>query len=338
MKINAVRSLIIISLVTLLIVAGTTMAWFTDDYTIPSAAEMVVGTLDFEITDASVITEGEGEPESGEEGGGDSQTLEWKAGERKKLSWTFENIGTKTAFFRARPEGIFAQYIEKYDAAWGEGFPFSVGRQGNWAMYFEYDVLEKTVRLVAGPEQVDVGTVRVWQEGGKLYVEIRTKDGWKMIGSHVHLAETADGFPTAGNGNGIQDPIPDKFDYKERHYLAESYTYEIDLSDFPSGIPPALIAVYTSLVGGTETVEGTINWSLPEGSPWKEGVDSKGKPDGWFYYCHPIRSGEKITLVVRGCLGDNAADGSCKVKLKAESVQTTHGAAKEIWPNWPGGQ
>ncbi|NLM92320.1 MAG: hypothetical protein GX168_05190, partial [Bacteroidales bacterium] len=82
----------------------------------------------------------------------------------------------------------------------------------------------------------------------------------------------------------------------------------------------------------------TINWSLPEGSPWKEGVDSKGKPDGWFYYCHPIRSGEKITLVVRGCLGEDAADGSCKVKLKAESVQTTHGAAKEIWPNWPGGQ
>jgi hypothetical protein len=78
----------------------------------------------------------------------------------------------------------------------------------------------------------------------------------------------------------------------------------------------------------------TITWSLPEGSPWKEGEP----PDGWFYYCHPVRSGEKITLVLRGCLDEDAADGSYEVKLKAESVQTTHGAAEEIWPNWPGEQ
>jgi hypothetical protein len=65
-------------------------------------------------------------------------------------------------------------------------------------------------------------------------------------------------------------------------------------------------------------------------------VDPEGNPDGWFYYCHPVRSGEKITLVLIGCLDDDAADGRYEVKLKAESVQTTHGAAEEIWPNWPG--
>jgi hypothetical protein len=333
MKINAVRSLIIISLVTLLIVAGTTMAWFTDDYTIPSAAEMVVGTLDFEITDACVI------PEDGEEGegGGDSQTIEWNAGECKELSWTFENTGTKTAFFRARPEGTFKQYTGKDDSAWGEGPPFNEGQQGNWAMYFEYDGLEKTVRLMAG-QNIDAGTVRVWQEGGKLYVEIQTKDGWKMIDSHVHLAENVDDFPIAGNGNGNgngnQNPIPGKFDYKKYHYLAESYTYEIDLPEFS----PALIAVHSCLVQGTETTEGTINWSLPDDSPWEEGVDSEGGFDGWYYYCQPVRSGEEITLVLRGCLDEDAADGSYEVKLKAESVQTSHGAAGEEWPGWPGGQ
>jgi hypothetical protein len=332
MKISAVRSLIVISLVTVLVVAGTTMAWFTDDYTIPSAAEMVVGTLEFEVTDASVITEGDGEPEGGEESESDNegQALTWMAGECKELSWTFKNTGTKTAFFRACPEDTFTGFPEKDETAWGEGPPFNEGRQGNWAMYFEYDGLEKTVRLLAG-QNIDAGTVRVWQENGKLYVELQTKDGWKMIDSHVHLADTVDGFPLAGNNN----PIPGHFDYKKYHYLAESYTHEIDLSDFPSGIPPGLIAVHSCLTKGSETtVEGTINWTLPEGSPWEEGEP----PDGWFYYIEPVRSGEEVTLVLRGCLDEESVDGTYTVRLKAESVQATHGAAREIWPNWPGEQ
>ena len=194
MKISAVRSLIVISLVAALVVAGTTMSWFTDEYNLPSAAEMVMGTLDFEITSPSVITEGDDE----------GQPLTWVAGKCKKLSWTFKNTGTKTAFFRARPDGTFTGYT-----------------------YTE-------------------GTVT--------------------------------------------DPY-DK-----------------------------------------------ITWSLPDGSPWQEGVDTEGKPDGWFYYCQPVKSGEEITLVLRGCLGGDATDGSYEVKLKAESVQTTHGAAAKEWPGWPGGQ
>ncbi|MGI6327368.1 MAG: hypothetical protein ACOX1I_00150 [Dethiobacteria bacterium] len=82
-------------------------------------------------------------------------------------------------------------------------------------------------------------------------------------------------------------------------------------------------------------MEGTINWTLPEGSPWEEGEP----PDGWFYYIEPVRSGEEVTLVLRGCLDEESADGSLRPSsLKAESVQATHGAAREIWPNWPGEQ
>ncbi|MGI6327370.1 MAG: hypothetical protein ACOX1I_00160 [Dethiobacteria bacterium] len=125
MKISAVRSLIVISLVTVLVVAGTTMAWFTDDYTIPSAAEMVVGTLEFEVTDASVITEGDGEPEGGEESESDNegQALTWMAGECKELSWTFKNTGTKTAFFRACPEGYLHRVYLKRMKPPGERVP-----------------------------------------------------------------------------------------------------------------------------------------------------------------------------------------------------------------------
>jgi hypothetical protein len=194
MKISAVRSLIVISLVAALVVAGTTMSWFTDEYNLPSAAEMVMGTLDFEITSPSVITEGDDE----------GQPLTWVAGKCKKLSWTFKNTGTKTAFFRARPDGTFTGYT-----------------------YTE-------------------GTVT--------------------------------------------DPY-DK-----------------------------------------------ITWSLPKGSLWKKGVDSKGKPDGWFYYCQPVKSEEEITLVLEGCLDEDAAEGSYEVKLKAESIQASHGAAAKEWDGWPGGQ
>lgn len=192
MKISAVRSLIVISLVAALVVAGTTMSWFTDEYNLPSAAEMVMGTLDFEITSPSVITEGDDE----------GQPLTWVAGKCKKLSWTFKNTGTKTAFFRARPDGTFTGYT-----------------------YTE-------------------GTVT--------------------------------------------DPY-DK-----------------------------------------------ITWSLPKGSLWKKGVDSKGKPDGWFYYCQPVKSEEEITLVLEGCLDEDAAEGSYEVKLKAESIQASNEAAVKEWSGWPG--
>ena len=107
MKISAVRSLIVISLVAALVVAGTTMAWFTDKYVLPSAAEMVVGILDFEITGASVITDRVGEPGNVEEDEG--QTLTWVAGEYQELCWTFKNTGSTTAIFRARPEDQFTK-------------------------------------------------------------------------------------------------------------------------------------------------------------------------------------------------------------------------------------
>jgi hypothetical protein len=263
------------------------------------------------------------------------------AGECQELCWTFKNTGSKTAFFRARPEDKFKKYIGE-GFAWGEGTPFNEGQQGNWAMYFTHNPGSETVTSLIAGQHHNAGTVTVSGEGGKLYVKIQTKDGWKMIESHVHLAETVDDFPLNGNGNGNgkgngkgnqnpgpKNPSPGQFDYKEYHCLAESYTYEIDLPDFS----PALIAVHARLVQGTETTEteeGTINWTLPDDSPWKKGSD------GWYYYCRPVRSGEEITLVLRGCLSEEAEGGTCSVQLEAESVQASNEAAVKEWPGWPG--
>ena len=328
MRIRAVRSLIVISLVVVLVVAGTTMAWFTDKYTLPSAAEMVVGTLEFTIKDARVIDE------VGGEGGDEAQTLTWVAGECKELSWTFKNTGTKTAFFRARPEGIFTQYTYTGDeTAWGEGS--RIASKGNWGMYFTHNAGSVTeTRLLAGQHH-DAGKVRVWEEGGKLKVRYETNANWRLAETHLHVADNVNAFKNPGG-----QPAPGQFPYKSNHNLVGSYTYEI--APIPS-FDPMYIAAH-SVVVGSET-EGNvtddydkITWSLPDGSPWQEGVDPEGKPDGWFYYCQPVRNGEEITLVLRGCLDDDAVGGSYEVKLKAESVQTTHGAAAEEWLGWPGGQ
>ena len=321
MRIRAVRSLIVISLVVVLVVAGTTMAWFTDKYTLPSAAEMVVGTLEFTIKDARVIDE------VGGEGGDEAQTLTWVAGKCKELSWTFKNTGTKTAFFRARPEGIFTQYTYTGDeTAWGEGS--RIASKGNWGMYFTHNAGSVTeTRLLAGQHH-EAGKVRVWEEGGKLKVRYETNANWRLAETHLHVADDVKAFKNPGG-----QPAPGQFPYKGNHNLVESYTYEIaPIPDYN----PVYIAAHAELVKGEN--EGNviddydkITWSLPEDSLWM-GPDA----DGWFYYCRPVKSGEEITLVLRGCLDDDAVGGSYEVKLKAESVQASHGAAAAEWDGWPG--
>ncbi len=322
MKIKTVRSLIILSLVAVLVIAGTTTAWFTDEEKLPSAAGMVVGTLEFEITDARVI------PDDGDEGqdGGDSQSIEWKAGECKELAWTFRNTGTKTAFFRARVDCELTRIVPgEGETAWGDEFRFVDKEQGQWARYFIHNKGSTTQRMLLAGQHYDAGTVTVWEEAGKLHVRYDTNDGWYLTGTHFGVAENKDGLLKKDKTL----PSPGQLAYKNKHVLAQSFTRVVDLPDYN----PVYLAAHADVVrGGTEVVDDAqITWSLPEGSPWEEGEP----PDGWFYYCQPVRSGEEITLVLIGCLDEAAVGGSGEVKLIAESVQATHGASYAEWPNRP---
>lgn len=317
MKLKMVRSLLVLSLAIILVIGGTTMAWFTAQFELPSAAEMVVGTLAFEITDASVYSN-EGEKLEGE-------AIAWQAGECKEFNWTFKNTGSKTSFFRARVESILTRFTQS-ESAWGEGPRFN--EQGNWAMYFTHNtgsITEK--RLLAGQDH-DIGTVRVWEEEGKLHVCFATQDGWYMTETHLAVAETKEGLPANPGGN----LPPGQFPHKNCHDLVQSFTYVIDLP----GYSPVYLAAHAVVVRGTETAgDGQITWSLPAGSAWAEGQTPDGKPDGWFYYCRPVKSGEEITLVLNGCLSKEAEGGLCSAELQAEAVQASHGAADAKWPDRP---
>lgn len=317
MKLKMVRSLLALSLAIILVIGGTTMAWFTAEFNLPSAAEMVVGTLAFEITDASVYSIADGKLE-GEVG----ETIEWQAGKCKEFRWTFKNTGSKTSFFRARVDCELTRFTQR-ETAWGDGDRFVEKETGKWARYFTHDIGGGTTvtTLLAG-QYYDAGTVTVWEEADKLHVRYDTKGDWYLTETHLGIANSMNGLLEEDK----ELPSPGQFPYKNNHNLVQDFTYVLDLP----GYNPVYLAAHARVVKAAEIAAGDqINWSLPAGSAWEVGSD------GWFYYCQPVKSGEEITLVLIGCLSADAEGGICNIELQAEAVQASHGAADTEWPYRP---
>ena len=79
--------------------------------------------------------------------------------------------------------------------------------------------------LFAG-QDIDVGTVSVWNDGDYLYVEyVVDAEYWCLTETHLHVAISPENIPQK-KGN----PIPGKFDYKSEHDCVTNYTYEIPLT------------------------------------------------------------------------------------------------------------
>jgi hypothetical protein len=91
----------------------------------------------------------------------------------------------------------------------------------------EEDPME--VDLLAG-QTMDVGDVKVWNDGDYLYVEYETS-GWCLTETHLHVAASLNGIPQTKKGN----PIPGQFEYSMEHKpCVRSYTYQIPLMWDPS--------------------------------------------------------------------------------------------------------
>jgi len=79
--------------------------------------------------------------------------------------------------------------------------------------------------LLAG-QDINVGTVKVWNDEDYLYAKYETIDGWEMTETHLAVATSLDGIPQA-KGN----PIPGKFPYSTIHDPAVTeLTYTIPLA------------------------------------------------------------------------------------------------------------
>ncbi len=97
-----------------------------------------------------------------------------------------------------------------------------------------YDALElsglavTSIPLLAG-QNIDVGTVSVWNDGDTLYVKYETTGGWEITETHLVVTDEWSEIPLNKRGN----PMVGHFPYSMEHDpWATEYTYTIDLGDW----------------------------------------------------------------------------------------------------------
>ncbi|MBA7582438.1 hypothetical protein ES708_24366 [subsurface metagenome] len=87
-------------------------------------------------------------------------------------------------------------------------------------------IVEETLTQLIAGQNIEVGTVSVWNDGSNLYVRYETIDDWKMTETHLAVADLLDKIPQTKKGN----PIPGKFEHSMEHDPSVTeYTYTIPL-------------------------------------------------------------------------------------------------------------
>ena len=85
------------------------------------------------------------------------------------------------------------------------------------------------VTLIAG-QTINSGTVTVTNDSNFIYVTYTTTNGWVLAQTHLYVGDCAL-IPVNNPGN----PIPGQFPYASAHNNVTTYTYQIPLSQIPSG-------------------------------------------------------------------------------------------------------
>jgi len=80
--------------------------------------------------------------------------------------------------------------------------------------------------LYAG-QNIDVGTVSVWNDGVKLYVKYETTGGWIMTETHLAVVTNTADFPTNKPGN----PMVGHFPYGEENIFTDTWEETIELAE-----------------------------------------------------------------------------------------------------------
>ena len=102
--------------------------------------------------------------------------------------------------------------------------------------------------LLTGQDQV-AGIVNVTNDSENLYVEFLPSDEWCIIETHVHAANSLDGFPLVGRW---QTPAPGQFAHKTDHNCEPPYEYTIALGDLDV-TEEFILAAHAKLSNGSVT-------------------------------------------------------------------------------------
>jgi len=139
-----------------------------------------------------------------------------------------------------------------------------------------------TAVLYAG-QNIDAGTVTVWNDEDNLYVTYETGGGWSLVETHLEVAADLSDIPQTKSSN----PIPGKFESSAEHEPGvTSYTYTIPLNGWMPGMT-LYIAAHAVVVqedGGTIITE----------TAWGDGEDFLGA--NWATYMTYVIEGPWLPI------------------------------------------
>lgn len=317
-KKNILIGILTISIL-ILMVAGASLAYFTDKDDNPKT-KYVLGTVNIETA-----------PSAEEVYDLNSSFV------CKEAKWTITNTGTKVAKLRARvitiweDDGDEDRELGNEETAWAVDKSINnkwqksdicprFGKGDNQARYNIYNGELLTLKLGAGENYIDVGSVKIWDDGEYIYIDINTKGNWKLSETHLYVGTTVPQKSAPGQlGN---ECTPN----------SKSYTYQLLLPE-GNNIYISLHAVVKreNKKGGPSNTQSVAE---PEYSieVISDGWTKEPDDDGWYYYEDSVSPQEEIPFHVKVCLKEYW-EGSLEIAIEAEAVQASNNAPEYEWGN-----
>jgi predicted ribosomally synthesized peptide with SipW-like signal peptide len=282
---------------------------------------------------------GEISPVSDVYGDGKDDTISLKtvAPTCKKVTWSFNNTGSKDAYVRVRPRVDSTQVIYiavhlefKKETAFVGVDNNKLDLPGhNFGQYLAYPLGTYTesqpleLGIWAGNNLMNFGSAKIWDDGTELFLELQTSQSRKIKDVHVYAGlekpEHIGGFGNMGY------KIPSE-DYPFSPSTIFNFRTSSIFSTFPpqdQALPDVLL---NSLYGGLVNADISI---CPESEEyWQE-------KDGWWYYgsasapTNVIKNGGEVTVCFRYCYLHSSEE--LTFHLEAQAVQSSHGAYTVIW-------
>jgi len=176
--------------------------------------------------------------------------------------------------------------------------------------------------LYAG-QDIDAGTVKVWNDEDTLYVRYETTGDWVVTETHLHVAADLAGIPTNKPGN----PIPGHFSNGASYdppVTEDTFAFDLDGMGWSEG-DTLYIAAHAVVDDGEQ-----------QESAWADGTRfvKRGNWATYFAYTCTAHGGQGPILLARGECVDLDQIRLCFVGISDPSEPDAYLATKKGWYCW----